>query len=344
MATLKEVARSAGVSIRTVSLVLNGDYRANRISDRRAKMVQSIAGRMAYRPNSAARAMLKGRFGSVAMVLSTDAETSYMPQQLLGGIQEELARHGLNLIVTSVPEKQLASTGPAPRILRERMADGLILNYQYKIPPRLAELVEDRHLPAVWTNVKKPTDAAYVDDFGGAIQATQHLLQLGHRHIAYADLFVSRQKLTTAHYSTLDRQAGYEAAMRKVGLEPVVIRSPSGTDQHTGLLLARATLASTDRPTALLGYSAETVGTMGFVAAGLGMILPRDLSLVSFGLPWVSPIGLDLCIVELPLTKLGHEVARMAVRKIDIPLEHLPSEAVACRLTPARSATSPGAM
>ncbi len=342
MSTLKQVAESSGVSIRTASLVLNGDYRANRITEARAKLVQKAARHLAYRPNSAARAMLTGSFGSVALVLSTDAETSYMPQQLLAGIQTELALGGLNLIVTSVPDDKLTDQGPDPRIVSEKMTDGVILNYQFKIPPGLARLVEHRHLPAVWTNVKRPTDAAHLDDLAMGIKATQHLLQLGHRRIAYADLHIADDKLPHAHYSNLDRQLGYEKAMLQVGLTPVVIRPHTLTQAaDQPLALAKATLQSNPRPTAVLGYAGESVGTFAVAAAGLGLSVPLDLSLMTFGLPWTSPFGIDLCIMELPLTRLGREVARLAVKKIADPLAHLPSVAVMGKIMAAASAAAP---
>lgn len=344
MSSLKQVAESAGVSIRTASLVLNGDYRANRITERRARMVQDVAKRLAYRPNSAARSMISGRFGAIAMVMSTDAETSYLPQQMLDGMQLELGRHDLNLIVTSVPDQKLTATGYVPRILRERMADGMILNYQYKIPAGLAELIEDRHLPAVWINVKRPADAAYIDDFEAGVLATRHLMEAGHRRIAYADLWVPDDKLPRTHYSNLDRQKGYEFAMHQAQLAALVVRPESLASAVNGPLgLVEAALNRSPRPTAVIGYGGESVGPFAVVASAMGLNIPRDLSLMTFGQPWASPIGLSLSIVELPFHDLGKQVAQLALQKVARPLDHLPSVALISRLIEGDSVAPPPA-
>jgi len=130
--TLKVIAEAAGVSIPVVSQVLNSKGQRFRPETRRR--VRQAAERLGYRPNNSARAMATGRLGCAALVLSTQGYRSTLPAELLRGIDEELARHNMHLTIARLPDEKLTREGYVPKILREWLSDGLLINYTSDIP------------------------------------------------------------------------------------------------------------------------------------------------------------------------------------------------------------------
>ena len=108
--TLERIAVEAGVSKRTVHRILEG---ANKeiwpSAIRRGEHIRSIATRLVYRPNTAARAVATGQFHAVGLILSSEAHRSTLPDALLRGICATLAEHSFHLMVSVMPDERLTS-------------------------------------------------------------------------------------------------------------------------------------------------------------------------------------------------------------------------------------------
>jgi LacI family transcriptional regulator len=147
------------------------------------------------------------------LIRSTVVGRSTLFRDLLIGIEDALAERDLYLTLARLPDQTLTEDNSVPKILREWMADGLLLNYHQDIPPRLQAIVEKHGLPSIWINSKHPTDCVYPADFETGRSATEHLLQMGHSRIAFATL-------RTTHYSAADWEGGYAQAMQQSGAVP----------------------------------------------------------------------------------------------------------------------------
>src|SRR4051794_20332710 len=139
--TIKEIARRTGLSVPTVGNVLGRS--ASRYSAETRQRVLAAAQAMGYRPNSSARAMRQGRTGAAALVLSRSHQSSHshIPAGLLDGIDDELATRGMHLTVSRLTDEELSSDDILPKVLREYLADGMIVNYTHEIPPGMLELI-----------------------------------------------------------------------------------------------------------------------------------------------------------------------------------------------------------
>jgi len=218
--TMEQIARQANVSRMTVSNVLSGRYKAKRpTAVDRAERIRRIAREMGYRPNAAARAVRSGRFGMIALLLATRRVHSMLPEGLLNGVYAALSESELRLEVAALPDEQFASEQRMPTVLRELAADGMLIDYTGPVPQRTLELIEAHRVPAIWLNVKRPTDCVHPDDYGAGCKATRRLLDLGHQRIGYMD-FWHQQSAADSHYSTIDRCRGYEQVMVEAGLTP----------------------------------------------------------------------------------------------------------------------------
>ena len=338
---LSEIAKRAGVSPNTVLRVLRGENKEiwpSAIS--RAEQIRSLARKMAYMPNSSARAMRRGRFNCVALLLSADQGKSYLPDELFNGIHDALAAAGLRLVISKLPDAELTSEEVLPSILREWSCDGLLINYTDRVPPKMGELIQRYKLPAIWINRRQSADCVFYDDMGGATALTRHLIELGHRRITYVD-FVAADGPDLAHYSRRDRYEGYARAMEEAGLAATPRSHFAGIPVIQRLDAERKLLEAADRPTAVITYDA---GDRLLYAAGLaGVRVPEDVSLVSFGTRHAPPpsevkgemyIGRSVGVARLPTETAGRRAVEMLIEKIENPDVSLEPEIIPLELEP----------
>ena len=310
--TQMDLARLAGVSHRTVHRALTSHAE---VSEGTRQRVMELARKLGYRPNVAAQAMRQGRFKSVALVAADDRSRGHVPSDLFVGIDREVRDLGWRLSISSLPDEKWTDEQYVPQILKEWSADGMLIAYVHGMPERVVKLIQGHSLPSVWMNVKLDEAAVYPDDLGGGRMATEHLLRLGHQRV----WFYSNHQL--AHYSVADRAEGYRQVMREAGLEPRVVGEPGTVYREAGCVdVARGILSGAERPSALVCYDRQEAVT-AYVAAGqLGIKVPEDLSIMSFGVqfPRVS-VGLPIAICQVPFEEVGREAVRMLVGRIEDP-------------------------
>ncbi len=280
----RDIAEKLGIARPTVSTILSGGKSNTRVSDDLRERVLATAKQMGYRPNAAAKAIGTGRFGSVGLVLSAaDPGRSSVPSQLLFGTSVELEKHGMHLSVAALDDRQLTDESFMPRVLRESAVDGLLINYHKLIPARMIELIEDYRIPSIWLNIKRKHDCVYFDDFGAGRRATQMLINAGHHRIAFAS---HHWEGKDAHYSEHDRRDGYLRAMQQTGLtSEVVERIKFGDASLPNRLIDYWTerLGRADRPTGVVAYGSTALAPIVRAGDRLGLSIPADLSVVTFG-------------------------------------------------------------
>jgi len=315
----------------TVSAILNRRYTPRRKDAvQRAKRIRRIARELGYRPNAAARTMASGRFGAVALLMSADVSgRSSLPGGLLRGLTSALDARGMYLAIADLPDERLTDERFVPKILREWMSDGLLINYNWQIPARMIEIIEDYKLPSVWLNCKREHDCVYPDDFDAARRLTSLLISRGHRRIAYADFHHGFGSEPDEHYSKADRWSGYWAAMAEAGLTPM--RIDTGDSPHRNRSTyefwaapAATCLSAQDRPTAVIGYSHDDLGAFALAARGLGLRVPDGLALATFGEgERVFIHGLQVPAAQLPEERVGRTAVERVLEKIESPLRTL---------------------
>lgn len=334
--TIQEIARLSGLSHPTVSQILNNKGQLYRPET--CRQVLDAARKLGYRPNSAARSLVRGRFACAALLMGSDSSRSMLPQRLLEGIHDGLAEHAMHLTVAKLPDEKLTSPDFVPKLLREWTADGLLINYNAMVPQRLIDLVQQYRLPSVWINSKHPADCVHPDDLGGGRQAVEHLLALGHKRIAYVSYtYGFNEQSPPHHYSAIDRYEGYAQAMRDAGLAPRFIHGTRFVDLHERIEFSRQWLAGDDRPTAVV-INGTSIALPTFAAAlSLGLRIPDDMSILTFAaeLPPGQKgydFGLETCVV--PEYDEGKAAVKMLEEKIRQPSVPIPPGVIPMRLVP----------
>lgn len=301
MATSKDVARIAGVSRATVSRVLSG---SSRISGATRERVTAAAQSVGYEPNVVAQSLVRQRSHTIALSIFSDGKNPL----LLGGgpfyfdvlesIQHEADARGYDLLL---PSRIYTDLPAYVRGLTTRHVAGALMVALRTTDPRINALVSAA-IPTVFVDVvAEGLQATYVtsDNIGGARQATDHLLHLGHRRIA-----------TISGYATslagTERLLGYQQALAHAGLavDPGLVR-PSGFGMEDAYA-ATVTLLNERRDVTAI-VAASDLMAVGVLRAlhERALRVPHDVSLVGFD-------DIDLCLyVDPPLTTIRQDRAAM---------------------------------
>jgi len=334
-ATMQNIADRLGVSLMTVSLALNGK---GNLATATRKRIISTAQEMGYRRNAAARATATGRFDAVALLLDADLGRDHMPADLLYGIQQELEKRNMHLTIAHMSDQQLTSEEHLPKILSNVMADGLLINYKVRIPTELTELIDRHNIPAVWVESDRPADCVYHDNIAASRLATQHLIELGHRRIAFVDnhptcLTIDSRK--PYHVSLRDRRLSYQKTMEEAGLAPRLIDYDSSglnTEDRIAQALHWLSEPAETRPTAVVSYVGATAMTIMWAAMQLNLRVPQDLSIITFVDGDAGSQIRPITRVQLNVREQGRTAIHMLLEKIDKPHQMLKTKTIEPKL------------
>lgn len=334
--TVKDVAARAGVHHASVSVVLNGAKSGTGLSAQTRQRIIEAAEELGYKRNSSMVAGRTGRFGCVALLLSTNAQHSNLPQRLWQGVHDELAEQQMTLSIARLPDDEI--TRVVPKMLREWMVDGLLVDYTDHIPSRMMEMICSNNLPAVWINSKQPSDCVRPDDFEAGRRATEHLLDMGHRRIAYLDLTHAPDE-SEEHYSVRDRFEGYQAVMTAHGLKTQNLSC--GVLPGAPVKVVKEALSAPAPPTAFLCYGIPEPAAVFIAAASLGKRIPEDVSVMTFETLGASIVSLSLTSMVLPEYEVGRNAVQMLMRKVYDPLCCLNPQAVPFALQTGQTCAPP---
>jgi LacI family transcriptional regulator len=299
-----EVAKVTRLSPRTVAGILHGDGRGTSRAVR--ERVRLVAERLGHPAPPGTRLLL---------VTSETPYFSYQPQALFQGLVEGARAAGCRLEVAIVPDDRLDNESGLQALIEEHGVDGLLINYHLGFPRALPELLERLTVPAVWINSLHRHDCVMPGDYDAALTLTRHLIALGHRRIAYADL-TSDFTAHVLHHSCLERLDGYQQAMEEAELPECLIGVELPLERAEREALVRATFADAAAPTAVIGYCPRSVMPFHQIAVSeQRRSLPGDLSLATFVNDEHETAGLDLTGMANPWLDVGHAaVTRLVAR------------------------------
>ncbi|MCC7024007.1 MAG: LacI family DNA-binding transcriptional regulator [Thermomicrobiales bacterium] len=332
MATIRDVAREAGVGVGTVSRVLGGGAQ---VAPATRERVEAAMARLGYRPNTAARALSQRRTHTLEVVVPLVTRHFYV--EVLRGIEEALAGTDYAVVIRTI--ERPASRGHAFAALGQGgRADGVIVVSVTPDDDLLARL-EAAKLPAVLVDAADlALPSVVVDHVGAAREATRYLLGLGHRRIAIAD--TPDDPFTPG--VAVERQRGYRMALAEAGVLPraeyqiAAEASPEG-----GAAACEALLALPEPPTAILACSdTRAVGVLQ-AARKLGKRVPRDLSIMGYGDIEMSR-HLGLTTMRIPVRELGQAGVGLLLEALAEPPAIPPQITLEAELIVRRTAVEPG--
>ena len=298
-ATIKRVARLAGVSIKTVSRVING---ASYVSEETRRRVTRAIQRLNYRPNALARGLVTGRSRSIGLIIADIVNPFFPP--LVRAVEDVAAARGYTVVLCDTDEDP-AREHAAISVLLEKKVDGLVLCAS-RVTAGVLRAVADSGVPLAVVNrtLAHPRAIEIITDgVAGGRLATGHLLGLGHTRIAY----LSGPR---ASFSNRNRLRGYREALaaRGIGFDPALVVGgvPS---LAAGSEAMAALLDVTPPPTGLFAF--DDLMALGALEE-LGrrrLRVPKDMAIVGYD-------NIDLAgFTHPPLTTIeqpGVEMGRLA--------------------------------
>jgi LacI family transcriptional regulator len=328
LASLADISHRAGVSIATASRVLNGS--SHPVSEATRSRVLAAADELGYRPSELARALVK-RTSRIVGVIVGDIVDPYFAE-IARGVEDVAAQVGHLTMVCNAdrrPAAELAHLG----VLRDYHAAGVVFagsGYEHAAEePALRALVGELQAAGTMVVALAVRDldcpSVLVDNRAAAREATDHLLSLGHRRIAFVEGPAGLH--TSAH-----RREGFDAAIAAAGAEAVVLAG--GFDFEAGA--AAAGVLMDDLPDAVLAVNDEAAIGLLTALRRAGVDVPAQVSVA--GIDDTRPARLvDLTSVSLPLHELGERAAQVILEGAEGDVV-LPHRLVARATTRARSA------
>ncbi len=305
--TITDVARHAGVSISTVSRVLNG---VGNVDGRLAEQVQAAASALKYQPNRAAR-MLAGNRSAIVGLLITDAQNPFF-MELARGVEDVLYCRGYLLVLCNSAEDPVREHQYIDVLCAEHVA-GVIIVPLAERHPHLQPL-HQRGIPYITVDRRvhsRLADAVLIDNVLAAREAVAHLIANGYRRIG---VITGPANTTTAD----DRLAGYRLALRDAGIAHDAALERRGVfTQESGWRLADSVLGVSPPPDALFTCNNRiTVGALKALAAR-GLRVPQDVALVGFDqVPTLDATSMALTTVVQPAYDLGATAANRLIERL----------------------------
>lgn len=335
-ATINHVAALAGVSIKTVSRVVNNEAGV-RPSTR--EKVEAAIHKLKYQPRLSARGLAGNRSYLVGLLYDNPSPQYVIDVQT--GILATCRPNGYDLLIHPCDHRSLELPGELVALVGQSRIDGLILtpplsdmrtvtdtldrlNFPYA---RIAPIVHGENSPCVYCNDRR---AAY--------EMAEHLIALGHRHIG----FIAGHP---DHGASVERRAGFEAALSDHRLRlPARLAAQGYFDFASGEMTGRRLMSQKRRPTAIFCCNDEMACGVIHVAHELGLRVPEDISITGFDdLPFARRLWPPLTTVRQPVKEMAEQASRLLLARIrGIPDNGSPAE-LRCQLVLRRS-TAPTAL
>lgn len=311
MATIKEVARRAKVSVGTVSNVLSGTVP---VSEKLRTRVLQVIRDLDYHPNHVARSLKIRQTKMLGMVVS-DLTNPFFPQMVRGA--EDAAWQHNYMLITFNTDDQMERERQVLAALRSRRVDGILL-VAATTEGDMSHIrgVVDSGIPVVCLDRvlrEFPLDSVTVDNVAGAQECVAHLIGAGHRRIA---VITGSLHLQVAR----DRLEGYQRALSAAGIEFDQSLVGDGHFRSEGGYETARRLLAEQRPTAV--FSSNAMMTLGLLRALVEARLrcPQDVAVATFDDPSFSEaLRPQLTSVSQPSYDLGFKGAELLIRRIAEP-------------------------
>ncbi len=321
--TIKHVAADAGVSLQTVSRVINNE---TNVRPEMKQRVQAAIDKLGYVPSIAAQRMSGSRSYLILALNDRDRTiedwrarqgTDWVDQMLLGGMLK-CAEFGYRLIIELVDthndhvERELAAA------IAALQPDGVILTPPHSDNPLITGLLAQNHVPFARIGSRSEGDgiALTMDDEGAARLATRHLLDLGHRRIGFiagpADYQLSGWRVD-----------GWRTEMAAAGADTDGLLATGDFSYASGEQAARALLDRPNRPSAIIASNDQMALATIEIAHGLDLAIPDDLSLVCFdNTPLVRFTRPPLTAVDQPVAEITSRAVELLIggQRHDLPM------------------------
>lgn len=316
--TLSDIASVAGVTPMTVSRVVNQN---GYVSDETREKVLEVIKRMKYRPNGLARSLKLQRTETIGLVLGDIANP--FAAELARAVREVTSKRGYNLFI-SISEHSAKEDIAAFDSLASHLVDGLIIATRSNRAgdKHLTEMIESGfRVVCIGRDFHhKNADWVAADNQRGGFEATQHLIDAGHKKIGFIGTNLVGGASLKRFQGYLDalKQNGLEVEERLISGNPAASEAPGYSTEKLGYEAMKRLLSLPNRPTAVFARNDFTaIGAMTAIKE-FGLRIPQDIAIVGFDdIPVAVHTFPPLTTVRQPTHKQGAIAAEMLLKRIE---------------------------
>jgi LacI family transcriptional regulator len=303
--TIHDVAKAAGVSVSTVSRVIN---EKDDVAEDTYKKVRDVVEELGYSSNLAARSMRSSKTNVIGLIMPDVADP--FSTNVAKGVNQAILEQNYDLMIyTSGDVRKLSSSTKEQQFissLNNSFTDGVII-----VTPTCGHFASTSPVVAVDPNIYEPSGPAVIStNYKGAIEATQHLIDLGHRRIAHIG---GRLDLLSA----IRREEGYKDALKNAGIvyDPALFVRGDYT-REAGKEGALQLMNLESPPTAIFASNDQTAIGVYEVAESLNLRIPEDISVIGFdNVPEAK--NFNLTTVDQHIDRMGYAAAKMLIDLIN---------------------------
>jgi LacI family repressor for deo operon, udp, cdd, tsx, nupC, and nupG len=315
--SIKDIARIAKVSHSTVSRALQNSSLVNAET---AEKIRKIAKESGYRASAVARGLVTQRTRTIGLVVTSVADP--FASEVVSGVEQAANDHGYSVFLADSnadPEREKNVV----QSFAERRVDGIVVTSS-RVGALYLPLLSEMMVPIVLVNNQHPgafVHSVMIENLEGSRKATNHLIELGHRRIAYiGDQF--------GYQSDTERFAGYRQALEEAGIPVESDLTVCGDGKPEEAMKAtEQLLALKNPPTAIFCYNdMSALGAMRTIALK-GLRVPHDISLVGFDDLFVASY------TQPPLTTVRQPMRRMGLLAMESLFKLMSGEDSAVRIT-----------
>ncbi|WP_333607370.1 LacI family DNA-binding transcriptional regulator [Arsukibacterium sp.] len=304
--TINDVAKLAGVSIKTVSRVMNNEPSVRKDT---FDKVSAAMKQLQYQPNAAARNLASSRSYSIGYVY--DNPNAYYVIDMQRGLLDACRKHGYELLIHPTNAKATDIVQEVLDLVERSRLAGLVLTPPFSEMPDIAQALDQAGVEYVRiisgsTPSPKLKNCVLIDDFTAAFKITNHLLELGHTAIAF--LCGDEE-----HSSSGERLAGFQAALAKRGLTvPADFIVPGSYSFESGVKGANKLLSLNAKPSAIFACNDEIAAGALFSARLKSISIPQQLAIAGFeNSPFSRQTWPPLTTAHQPNTTIAMQAAEL---------------------------------
>jgi LacI family transcriptional regulator len=313
--TIKDIARTAGVSTAAVSQALRPQPKSNiKLQAETIERVRRVAIELNYQPHSGARSIRSNSFSTIGYFIAKTGQFTNTPYGYMAGVHDVSEEHGFRMALIRLPMTADDISTAIPSIFSERNIDALVIESYSELAYQIYERIQASGMPVVFVNDRHETNSVYVDDEWGAAEVTRHLIAKGYQRLC----FIQRRTaggpaIEKMHHSAADREEGYRKAMQEAGRQAschtVFTKDVVGLDVE----LSQEDWDVIAGYDAVIAYDDDLANLIARNAYNRNVRIPDSLAIAGFNGDYASLSAWQrLTTVRIPSYEMGRKAAEMA--------------------------------
>ncbi len=313
--TIKDIARTAGLSTAAVSQALRPQPKSNiKLQAETIDRVRKIAVELNYQPHSGARSIRSNSFSTIGFFVAKSGPFTNTPYGYMAGVHDIAEEREFRMALIRLPMTIDDISTAIPSVFSERNIDALVIESYSELAYQIYERIQASGMPVIFVNDRHETNSVYVDDEWGAAEVTRHLIGKGYQRIA----FIQRRTaggpaIEKMHHSAADREAGYRKAMLEAGKEPACHTVDTKDVVGLDVELSQKDWEIVAGYDAVIAYDDDLANLIARNAYDRNVRIPDSLAIAGFNGDYGSLSAWQrLTTVGVPSYEMGRKAAEMA--------------------------------